>query len=388
MNAIKSLHAKIESIHIKGFRSLADFKVEDLPNATVMIGANGAGKSNVFRFLEMVGSMLTPPSGELAKFVRGQGGADDLLFGGRGRTRRIEADLGLRTTAGWVNYRFALAPASPDRLEFADERFRLRRDDRPSGSPSQETWQDLGFGHPEAKLLNMGSNEADSEAEAQESAASALVNTLGGCSCHHFHDTSDRSPIRKTWDASDWRRLRDDGGNLASVLHFLERNDNHRYESICYHIGRVLPTFDRFIIEERRNHVQLRWKAKGSDKAHGTHLASDGSLRTFALMTLLNLPLDLLPSVVLLDEPELGLHPAALSLVGGMVSSLAARRQIIVATQSSLLVDEFDLDQLLVFDLDGDATTVQRPRSQDYREWLGECSTGEMWEKNLLRGYP
>ena len=420
MNAIKS-------IHVKGFRSLADFKVEDLPNPTVMIGPNGAGKSNVFRFLEMVGRMLTPPSGGLARFVHAQGGADDQLFGGCRRTRRVDADLALHTTAGRADYRFALTHANPlmildppassrdftlthansDRLVFADERFRLRNGDRPSGSPPQ-AWHELGSGHAEAKLqlraggaaqrqhhrlvalhrvldvADAGSDDADDAG----SAARAIVATLGGCSCYHFHDTSNRSRIRTPADASDRRRLRCDAGNLAAVLHFLERNDMRRYESICNYVGRVLPPFDRFAIEERRDRLTLRWKAKGSDKARGAHLASDGSLRTFALMTLLNLPLDLLPSVVLLDEPELGLHPAAVSLVGGMIRSLSSQRQIIVATQSSLLVDVFELEKLLVLGLDGDATTVQRPKSEDYREWLGECSTGQLWEKNLLDGYP
>ena len=380
----------IESIHVRGFRSLADFKVEDLPNPTVMIGPNGAGKSNLFRFLEMVGRMLTPPSGGLARFVHAQGGADDQLFGGRRRTRRMEANLALRTTAGRADYRFALTHANPDRLEFADERFRLRNGDRPSGNGDQASgspWHELGSGHAEAKLLDVGDAGSD-DADDAGSAARAIVATLGGCSCYHFHDTSNRSRIRTPADASDRRRLRCDAGNLAAVLHFLERNDMRRYESICNYVGRVLPPFDRFAIEERRDRLTLRWKAKGSEKTRGAHLASDGSLRTFALMTLLNLPLDLLPSVILLDEPELGLHPAAVSLVGGMIRSLSALRQIIVATQSSLLVDVFELEKLLVLGLDGDATTVQRPKSEDYREWLGECSTGQLWENNLLDGYP
>lgn len=377
----------IESIHVGGFRSLADFKVDDLPNPTVMIGPNGAGKSNVFRFLEMVGWMLTRPPGGLARFVREHGGADDQLFGGRRRTGRMEASLALRTTAGRADYRFALTHADPDRLQFTDERFHLRDGDRPSDSSSQDAWLELGTGHAEAKLLDVGDAGLD-EADGEGSGARAIVATLGSCSCYQFHDTSNRSRVSKLSHAGDGRRLCSDGSNLAAVLHFLERNDMRRYESICYHVGRVLPPFDRFAIEERRDRLTLHWKAKGSDKTRGAHLASDGSLRTFALMTLLNLPPDLLPSVILLDEPELGLHPAAVSLVGGMIRSLSARRQIIVATQSSLLVDVFELDKLLVLGLDGDATTVQRPESEDYREWLGECSTGQLWEKNLLGGYP
>lgn len=291
----------IESVHVKGFRSLADFRVDDLSNIVVMIGPNGAGKSNVIRFFEMMGWV--------------------------GRT----------------DYRFVLAHTNPDRLEFDDERFRLHCDGQPGGSP----WQELGSGHPEAKILEARSAQASPEG----SVAAAIVDTLRSCSCYQFHDTSDHSRIKKTWDASDWRRLRGDGGNLAAVLHFLEHNDVERYEGICHHIGRALPIFDRFVLEKHHDRVILRWTAKGSDKTFGAHLTSDGSLRLFALVTLLNLPLDMLPDVILLDEPELGLHPAALSLVGGMIRSLASQRQIFVATQSSLLVDVFELDQLFVLDL-------------------------------------
>lgn len=369
----------IESVHVRGFRSLADFRVDDLPNVTVMIGPNGAGKSNFVRFFEMMGWMLMAPR-RLARFVRWQGGADDQLFGGHARTERIEASVALRTSAGRADYRFSLAHTNPDLLEFDDERFRLRSGDPPNDSP----WQDLGSGHPEAKILEARSADDNGGGPA----ATTIVETLRSCSCYQFHDTSDRSPIKKTWDASDWGRLRGDGGNLAAVLHFLEQNDIRRYEAICRYVSRVLPVFDRFALEERHDRVILRWKVKSSDKTYGAHLASDGSLRLFALVTLLNLPLDLLPRVILLDEPELGLHPAAISLVGGMIRSLASQRQIIVATQSSLLVDVFELDQLFVLDLDGDATTVQRMKSDDYREWLGECSTGQLWEDNLLGGYP
>ena len=369
----------IESVHVRGFRSLADFRVADLPNVTVMIGPNGSGKSNFLRFFEMMGWMLMAPR-RLARFVRWQGGADDQLFGGHARTERIEADIALRTSVGRADYRFSLAHTNPDLLEFDDERFRLRSGEPPNDSP----WQELGSGHPEAKMLEARSADDNGVG----SAATAIVETLRSCSSYQFHDTSDRSPIKKTWDASDWGRLRGDGGNLAAVLHFLEQNDVRRYESICYHVNRVLPVFDRFSLEERHDRVILRWKVKSSNKIYGAHLASDGSLRLFALVTLLNLPLDLLPRVILLDEPELGLHPAAISLIGGMIRSLASRRQIIVATQSSLLVDVFELDQLFVLDLDGDATTVQRMKSDDYREWLEEYSTGQLWEKNLLGGYP
>ena len=136
------------------------------------------------------------------------------------------------------------------------------------------------------------------------------------------------------------------------------RKDVRRFDLICRHIGRILPEFDRFVIEESYGKVLLRWKAKWSEKTFGAHLTSDGSLRFFALVTLLNLPPEMLPSVILLDEPELGLHPAAIGLVADMIEQLSRDRQIIVATQSPLLVDEFELDEIIVLDLGGWADEV------------------------------
>ena len=141
-------------------------------------------------------------------------------------------------------------------------------------------------------------------------------------------------------------------------MHRLEEEDVQRFELISGHIRRVLPVFDRFQLDESYGKVSLRWKAAGTDKTFGAHLTSDGSLRFFALVTLLNLPLEMLPNVLLLDEPELGLHPAAIALVGGMIKSLAVDRQVIVATQSPLLVDVFELDEIVVLDLQQGRTDV------------------------------
>ena len=179
------------------------------------------------------------------------------------------------------------------------------------------------------------------------------------------------------------------GGNLAAVLHRLERGDLKRFEMIGQHISRVLPVFDRFQIEEEIRESVVAMEAKGKDKTFGAHLTSDGSLRFFALVTLLNLPPEMLPDVVLLDEPELGLHPAAIALVGGMIKALAEDRQVIVATQSPLLVDAFGLDEIFVLDLQDGRTEFRKLDPNDYRIWLEDKFTpGELWQKNLIGGRP
>ncbi len=216
-----------------------------------------------------------------------------------------------------------------------------------------------------------------------------MIRLLKDHQTYHFHDTSKDSSIKKSWDIDDNHHLRTHGGNLAALLHRLEYEDVRRFDLICRHIGRILPPFDRFEIEESYGKVSLRWKAKSTDKSFGAHLTSDGSLRTFALVTLLNLPPVMLPSVILLDEPELGLHPAAISLVAQMIKQLSYDKQIIVATQSPLLVDEFGLEEIVVLDLEDGRTRIRKLSTDDYKIWLDQDYTpSQLWQKNVLGGRP
>lgn len=362
---------RLSSIHIKGFRSLADVKIDNLPQVAVLIGANSAGKSNFIRFFEMMSWMLRGHN--LAEFVQRQGGADDQLFGGSKNTPRMEAELTLKTNQGSNDYQFTLDHAHPDRFIFTNEGFRFTRE----GFFTEAPWNYLGSAHEEARIVT-----------SEDKTAWVIVRLLKSCAVYQFHDTSDSSNFKTTWDKEENRFLRAHGGNLAAVLFYLEREDPRRFQMICRHISRGLPAFDRFQIEEKYGRVMLRWKAKGMEKTYGAHLTSDGSLRFFALVTLLNLPAEMLPKVIFLDEPELGLHPAALALVANMIKSLANERQVIVATQSPLLVDEFGLDEIIVLELQEGRTEARRLEKDKYQHWLDEYTTGELWQKNLLGGQP
>lgn len=371
---------RIESIRIKGFRSLADVEIKALPHAAVLIGANGSGKSNFIRFFEMVSWMIG--SGNLAEFIQKHGGADDQLFGGSKVSPTMEAELAIRTETGLNDYRFTFTYAHPDRFIFTEEAFRYSK----HGRGTEADWQPLGSSHSEAKIVDVSSYTGI--AEVNQKTARVLVHLLRQCAVYQFHDTSHDSQLKKNWDVEDNKYLRSHGGNLAAILLRLEREDAQRFKLICNHIRRALPVFDRFELEESYGKVMLRWKASGLDKTIGAHLTSDGSLRFFALVTLLNLPSEMLSDVVLLDEPELGLHPAAVALVGDMIKVCAAERQVIVATQSPLLVDAFDIDEIFVLEAEDGKSSVQRFDEEGYQEWLGEYTTGELWQKNLLGGRP
>lgn len=373
---------RLKSIRISGFRSLANVELSDLGGASVLIGANGSGKSNFVRFFEMLSWMFR--SRRLGEFVERYGGADDQLYRGSRTTPAMQAEISLETKRGRNDYRFTLAHAHPDRLMFTREAFRFSSKERRSEAP----WTHLpGDGYREAQIVEAA--QSPQPQDINRKAARTITHLLRNCAAYQFHDTSDSSSFKMRWDSEDNDTLRSNGGNLAPVLYRLEQEDHHRFELICRHITRVLPVFDRFTIESSYGKVQLRWKAKGSAKTFGAHLTSDGSLRFFALVTLLNLPRKMLPDIILLDEPELGLHPTAIALIGNMIKALAVDVQVIVATQSPLLVDVFDLEEIVVLEAKDGCTSFRRLATDDYRHWLEEgFAPGELWQKNLIGGRP
>lgn len=370
--------ARLASVRIQGFRSLADVTLRPGPGVTVLIGPNGAGKSNFLRFFEMVRAMVRQR--RLGRFVSLNGGADDQLFRGGEYTPRMKAEIGLERAECAYDYAFTLERRADDRFHFTDERLRSSR----LGARDAAPWFQVGDGDGEAGLVFAARTPEHPE---HRDAARVIADHLEAVAAYQFHHTTSSSGFHIPWDSTD-TFLRPDGGNVASVLYALQREDNRRYERICRSIGRILPNFDEFVLEEQHGKVFLRWKAVGDTKTMGAHLTSDGSLRLFALMTLLKTPRELLPRAILLDEPELGLHPAAIAIIGGMIRSLAHHRQVIVATQSPTLVDEFGLDQIQVLDLEDGQTRVRTIAPDDYGEWLDEYSAGELWRKNLLGGRP
>ena len=373
----------IDRVHIQGFRSFADVEFRLCPGANVLIGANGSGKSNFIRFFEMLSWMLK--SRRLVEFVALQGGADDQLHGGSETTQRLNAEIAILTKEGRNDYRFALTHAHPDRLLFTDEAFRFNRSILDSEAP----WQHLDSGHREASIVEVAQSSYTAQSsEVNQRTARTVTHLLRNCDVYQFHNTAATSNFMKKWDSGDHTRMRSDGGNLPAILCRLEQEDLHRYERICRYVQRVLPGFDNFQIEEQHGKVTLRWRSKCSDKTYGAHLTSDGSLRFFALVTLLNLPAEMLPDMLLLDEPELGLHPKAIALIGDMIQSLAQSRQVIVATQSPLLVDTFRLEQVFVLEIEEGRTRLHRRDVETLRGWLEDFSVGELWQKNLLGGRP
>lgn len=362
---------RISSVTIEGFRSLKNIQNLELPQLTVLIGANGAGKSTLIRFFEMLSWMLKAKN--LQEFVLRHGGGDDQFFMGARKTPRIHAELCLETSSGRNDYRFDLTHISAgDTVMMMNEAYRYSAHD----IPTKAKWTEIDSVGKESSLLDK-----------KHKTAQTIVNLLRQCSTYQFHDTSINAAIHNRWDVSESFRLRSDGGNLAAVLLDLRKTDDKRYELIVKQITRVLPAFKDFVLEEEAGKVLLRWMGRQSDKVFGSHLTSDGSLRLFCLLTLLNLPPDRLPDVMFFDEPELGLHPHAITLVAEMFKRLSKRRQIFIATQSPYLVDCFELENIIVASANNGETLLRSlPRAQ-YQEWLDDdYQLSNIWLKQAVGG--
>lgn len=363
--------ARIKSVTIEGFRSLRSIQNLQLPQLAVLIGANGAGKSTLIRFFEMLSWMLKSKS--LQEFVLRQGGGDDQFFMGARKTPRIHAELCLETASGLNDYRFDLAHLSAgDSVMVMNEAYRYSA----HGIPTKAKWTEIAAVGKESSLL-----------EQKHKTAKTIVNLLRQCSTYQFHDTSPNAAIHNRWDITESFRLRSDGGNLAAVLLNLRSTDGKRYALIVKQIRRVLPAFKDFVLEQEAGKVLLRWVGQQSDKVFGSHLTSDGSLRLFCLLTLLNMPPERLPDVMLFDEPELGLHPHAVSLVAEMFKRLSKKRQIFLATQSPYLVDCFELENIIIASANQGETLLRNlPRAQ-YQAWLDdEYQLSDLWLKQVVGG--
>jgi predicted ATPase len=350
------LQGRITEVSIEGFRSLKRIERLQLPQLTVLIGANGVGKSSFIRFFEMLGWMLR--ARKLQDFVLLKGGGDDQFFMGSRTTPQISAELRIATGIGLNDYRFEMAHLSAgDTVMLTHEAYRYsdtRRD-------AEARWSQLS-----------GIGKESSLPDQTNKTAKTIHALLRQCSTYQFHDTSTNASIHQRWDISDSVRLRSDGGNLAAVLLDLRENDVARYRQLVRQIQRVFPTLEDFVLEPVAGKVLLRWKSKYSDKLFGSHLTSDGSLRLFCLMTLLSLPDERLPDMLFFDEPELGLHPHAITLVSEMLKRVGRTRQVFIATQSPYMVNCFDLENIIVAEAKDGATTLRNLPKEQYQQWLDD----------------
>ncbi|MDZ4800255.1 MAG: AAA family ATPase [Bryobacteraceae bacterium] len=368
------MRQRLKSVSISGYksiRSLVDFEPGSL---TVLIGANGAGKSNLLSFFKMLSWSLASP-GQLQEFLGRHGGAGAVLHDGPERTRDLTARLTLETPSGDNDYAFRLALASGDVLIYTEEKFRFARRDW----TNSVQWTYLDSGHREARLLDN---------TVQNTTARTILSLLRRLVSYQFHNTSSTARMRGKWHVDDSRYLKEDAGNLGAFLMRLQQQSPVDYRRIVDTVRQALPFFADFELSLVYDSVLLQWREVGSDVIFSAGQAADGMLRFIALVALLMQPEDNLPDVLILDEPELGLHPFAIEILSELIRAASRTIQVIVATQSVSLIDRFDPESVVVVERRGRESMFQRLDPEAYRSWLEEYSVSELWEKNVIGGRP
>lgn len=359
---------RLRTISIKGYTSIRDAQLE-LGALNVLVGANGSGKSNFVSALELLGRIVD----ERLQVLVGISGASELLHDPR--VNQIE----LEVASGSNQYRAVLAGTRDGRMIFEEEETRYR-------SPRIADWtvRSLGRGHFETAL-----HERAEEKGTGASVERYVVDMLRGTRVYHFHDTSSSAPVKKPGPTADNVALQADAGNLAAVLRVLRERSPGTYRQIVGTIRIAAPFFGDFVLEPEgaRDTIRLRWRHVDSDRVFSAYQISDGTLRFISLATLL-LDTERLPALVVLDEPELGLHPFAIVQLAEMLRAASTISQVVVATQSVTLIDQMDLSDLIVVEREHGASTFERPKPEALRDWLDDYSVGDLWQKALIGGRP
>jgi predicted ATPase len=353
---------QLSRILLRGFKSIRDCDLE-LQSLNIMIGPNGVGKSNFLNCFRLIQHILAK---QLQTYISRQGGPDALLHFGRKKTSGIMGEFHFAEQA----YKLVLEPTQDNRMMFADEVFFSNESD----------YCKIGSGHFETEI--------DAE-NARSMVYKDIIPTMKNWRLYHFHDTGETAQVKQVQQINDNDYLRPDASNLAAFLYRLKKQFPAEYRRIVKIVQLAAPFFGDFYLRPNTDNpefIELEWTEKGEDKPFKAYQLSDGTLRFICLATVLNQPEQFMPTTILIDEPELGLHPRAIDFLAAMLRSAAVTRQVIASTQSVTLLNGFSIDDLIIVDREDGVSSFKRHREEKFKHWLQEYTVGDLWEKNVFGG--
>jgi len=365
---------KLKQIIIKGYKSISFDQplTLDIGDINILLGANGAGKSNIISFFKMLGFMM---SGSLQRYIAMSGTNQKFLYYGPKKTPTLDASILFECKSCYDTYNFSLTSAVPDRLIVSYEEIEWGKK-----SENKPVRRQLTSDFNESALIN-----------ATDDTSKTVMRILSSCKVYQFSDSSVSSPMRQSSTVESAHYLQSEANNLASFLYFLKNNYNTSYERIISYIQGVIPQFKDFYLEPERGYISLKWIDNSpNDYVLSSDQFSDGSIRFIALATLLLQPEETMPKVIIIDEPELGLHPYAIDQLTEMIKDASLHAQVIAATQSPALIDGFDVDDITIIERDDNnqCSIAKKLNKEEYEKWLEDYSLSELWDKNVIGGRP
>lgn len=363
----------IGKITLKGFKSIEELDQFPVKKLNVLIGANGAGKSNLIDFFRMLRAFADE---RFQEFVNESGGGDGFLFLGP----KVTSEITSRLEFGLNAYEFCLKPTAQGSLQIVREIAEYM------GNSSQKT---LSRGTLESNLKKR-KDEKSSLFAGYHGVPYYVYDSVSSWTVYHFHDTSSRALMRRDQSLRHWDAFEPDASNIASFLLKLSQDEQGSYELIRDTVRLIAPFFDDFLLRPQKKgndeQVRLEWQQRGSRFPFQPNQLSDGTIRFVCLATALLQPAP--PATVVIDEPELGLHPYAISMLADLIKSASERTQVIISTQSPTLLDHFEPEEIVVVNRNQSRSTFERLDEKNLAEWLEDYSVGELWQKNVVRGGP
>jgi predicted ATPase len=315
----------LKSIRVKGYKLFDDFSLE-LDRYNFITGPNGSGKS---AFLSIFGMLHHLAVGDFQLYVERQGGAAEILHGGLQKTREIEIEVWFvdESTMNRDGYAVKLF-LDHNRLLIAEEV--LLYQDKGQTNITREVISK--YPHTESELGKWYRVNKNKKCYVYQDFLSSIV--------YHFCDTGWTSRIKGSVDINQVDRLWWDGGNVAAYLYYLQRTYPEAYQEIANTVREVFEGFAGFhlVPDQRVNSPRVRLNWIGQDnRIHPPESLSDGTLRFICLSTLLLQPLEIIPSVILIDEPEIGLSLSAQEVLGEMIKNASKHGTLVIATHSEVL---------------------------------------------------
>lgn len=366
----------IENITIKGFKSIENLVDLPMKSLNVLVGGNGSGKSNFVEVFRMINAMA---SGNFERFVLERGGCHSFLHKGLTVAERIEIEVQFISSGGGFNaYKAELSPTVKDIFAITE----LRKF-------SNGAWRSYGAISTESRLKEQKNETA--QIPSRPGVGYYIYDSISKWRVYHFHNTDMHAPMHRPESMHDNKDgLRNNASNIAPFLLNLKNKHKGHYDHIVRSVQLIAPFFGDFMLKPENNggdeKVRLMWQHKGSSYPMQPHHLSDGTIRFICLATALLQPSP--PSTIIIDEPELGLHPAAITILAELMEYAAKEIQLIVSTQSPLLIDQFAVEDILVVNRENYATTVKRLNEKDFTEWLEDYSIGELWTKDVISAGP
>lgn len=362
----------IEQITIKNYKSIREIERLPLRRINVLIGENGAGKSNFISFFEMLNAIYERRFGQ---YVLQRGGI------GRFFNFHAQTDESIFCMVDFDNLNAVSLNIIPSQTgKGIISNFSHFFNGCGDKGKNYRDWHDV--------TLDSNVEESDIQSD-NTKRMSHVKKQLAGFKVYHFHDTSLKSPMRGPSVIGDYEMLRSDASNLAAWLYRMKHTDKSNFQLIEETVKSVAPYFRKFHLEPdaiNPHQIKLEWEEENSDRYLDGYSFSDGTIRFVALAALLLS--EQRPDVILIDEPELGLHPAAMTKLAAMIRRASQKSQIIVSTQSAAFVDEFDAEDIIVAERSEEDSVFYRLDTEKLKSWCNHYSLGELWRKNVLGGRP